>query len=76
MAGMTVTVTESTPDGRPAEALFRFDVPLEDPSLVWLRWTHDGYSPWTPPAVGESVVLPAFDFRRFVLDLDEKMGAR
>ena len=30
--GMTVTITASTPDGRPAEARFRFDRSLDDPS--------------------------------------------
>jgi hypothetical protein len=67
LAGMSVTVTDATPDQRPAEALFRFDVPLEDPSLVWLRWTRDGYAPWEVPAVGASETLPAYDFRRAVL---------
>ena len=75
VAGMTATVTELTPDGRPAEALFRFDVPLEDPSLVWLRWARDGYEAWTPPAVGETVILPAWDFRRFMLDTEAKLSA-
>ena len=70
LSGMTVTVTDSTPDQRPAEALFRFDVPLEDPSLMWLRWT------WVPPPIGESARLPAYDFRRGVLDAEDKMGKR
>ena len=33
LTGMTAEVTELTPDNRPAEVAFRFDVPLEDPSL-------------------------------------------
>jgi hypothetical protein len=73
LAGMTATVTDVTADGRPAEATFRFDVPLEDPSLVWMRWAGDGYAPWVPPAIGQSERLPAFDFRRFVLDLEAKL---
>ena len=37
----------------------RFDVILEDPSLVWLRWDDGVYAPFVLPRVGESVVLPA-----------------
>jgi hypothetical protein len=69
LSRMTVTVTDETPDGRPAEALFRFDAPLEDPSFVWMRWARRGYVEWEPPAIGETVHLRAFDVRRFVLDL-------
>jgi hypothetical protein len=44
----------------PAEADFRFGVPLEDPSLVWARLRAGGTLVlWSPPAVGESQVLPA-----------------
>jgi hypothetical protein len=55
LTGMTATVTAITNDGRPAEAAFRFAVPLEDASLRWIWW-HDGeFRPFTPPAVGETV---------------------
>jgi hypothetical protein len=54
----TIEVTELTPDGRPAEATFRFRVPLEDPSLRWLRVTRQGYVSSRPPAIGETVELP------------------
>ena len=57
LTGMTVTVTALTEDGRPAEATFRFSVPLEDDSLRWLNWEDDTFQPFTPPAVGETVVL-------------------
>ena len=36
LTGMTARVTALTSDGRPATATFRFDLPLESPSLVWL----------------------------------------
>lgn len=71
VAGMSVTITRLTPDGRPAEALFRFDIPLEDPSFVWLHWTRKGYAPWVPPPVGESAHLAAHDVRQAVLDLED-----
>ena len=38
---------------------YSFDLPLEDPSLVWLRWMKSGYAPWTPPEIGDSTVFPA-----------------
>ena len=57
LTGMTVTVTALTEDGRPAEAAFRFSVPLEDTSLRWLNWKDDMFQPFAPPAVGETVVL-------------------
>ena len=44
--GTNTTITASTSDGRPAEALFRFDRPLEDPSLVWEEWVPRRYAPW------------------------------
>jgi hypothetical protein len=53
-----VRVNEVTADGRPAEADFFFNVPLEDASLLWMQWRRDALSPYSPPAVGESHVLP------------------
>jgi len=61
LAGVTIEITELTDDGRPAEAAFTFDVPLEDPSLSWLRWKDWGYRAFTPPAIGETQVLRNFD---------------
>jgi hypothetical protein len=57
--GVTIEVTALTEDGRPAEATCRFDVSLEDSSLRWLRWKDGEFVPFTPPAVGETVHLPA-----------------
>jgi hypothetical protein len=59
LAGMTVEITVLAPDGRATEAIFRFDVPLEDPSLRWLCYKDGEFVPFTPPAVGETVVLRA-----------------
>ena len=63
LTGVTVEITALTDDGRPAEAAFRFDVPLEDPSHYWLQWTKGAYRPFTPPAVGDTVRL------RLVMDV-------
>ena len=51
----TITVTALTPDGRPAEATFRFKLPLEHPTYRWLVLTKRGFVPFQPPAVGETV---------------------
>lgn len=56
-----VHIEEVTEDGRPAVVRARFDRPLDDPSLVWLRWEQDGFVPYAPPAVGERDVLPPVD---------------
>ncbi len=62
LTGVTVEVTALTDDRRPAEALFRFAVPLGDPSLRWLRWRDGGFEPFMPPGVGESVDLAPVSF--------------
>jgi hypothetical protein len=55
-----VRVRSVTPDGRPDEVDFTFGVPLEDRSLLWRRLEEGGtLVPWSPPAVGESQVLPS-----------------
>jgi hypothetical protein len=54
LPGLSITVESLDKHGDPAEVLYEFPVPLEDPSLRWMRW-HDGvYVPWTPPAIGQT----------------------
>jgi hypothetical protein len=57
LTGMTVTIASLTADGRPAEAMFRFDRPLESPSLIWLCFRGRGFEPFTPPAVGQETEM-------------------
>jgi hypothetical protein len=57
LTGMTVEVTVLTGDGRPAEAAFRFTVPLEDASLCWLCYRGKAFETFTPPAVGEDMEI-------------------
>jgi hypothetical protein len=59
LTGMTVEIMELTGDGRPVKAAFTFAVPLEDPSLQWLQYKDGSFIPFTPPAIGKSVVLQA-----------------
>jgi len=55
LSSATIEITELTADNRPAAATFRFHTALEDQSLRWLELTPDGYRPFVPPAVGETV---------------------
>ena len=60
LSDLRVWVREVTADGRPAEVDFAFGVPLEDASLLWTRLQAGGaLAPWSPPVVGESLVLPS-----------------
>ncbi len=54
VADMTAEVVETTPDGRPLQVRFRFDAPLESPRYRWLSWGARGFTPFTPPPVGEA----------------------
>lgn len=69
LTGVTVEVTAVTDDARPAETLWRFERPLEDPRHVWLAWSDEriGFVPFTPPALGETVTQPAVDMVRAFL---------
>lgn len=62
LSGLTVEIRALTGDGRPARARFVFDHPLEAREYLWLVWRDDGYVPFTPPAIGASVTIPALDF--------------
>ena len=57
LTGMVAEVLTLTSDGRPDQVSFTFDVPLEDPSLRWIWWDDDGFAPFVPPPVGETVEL-------------------
>lgn len=59
----TATVEALTEDGRPATVRFDFVRPVDDPQHRWVAFegttlTPGHVVPWTPPAVGETVVLP------------------
>ncbi|MBN2292738.1 MAG: hypothetical protein JXM70_09955 [Pirellulales bacterium] len=62
LARMTATV-QSVADDRPRNVAFRFETPLEDRSLRWLRFQNGQFVPWAPPKVGEEVTLePALKY--------------
>ena len=54
-----VTVRAIEPDGRARSIEVRFATPLESPEWLWMRGAGLGLVPWTPPAVGETVLVPA-----------------
>ena len=49
-------------EGLPSAVSIRFLVPLEDASLSWFLWQNNGYVPFTPPAVGETVHIEGSRF--------------
>jgi hypothetical protein len=51
-----VEVTAVNGDGRPTEIRCKFVQPWSS-STVWVAWSRDGYRPFEPPAVGDSIVL-------------------
>lgn len=76
LTGLTVEVTALTVDGRPAEAAFRFAVPLEHPSLRWLQWRDGALAPFTPPARGHRMELrpSAPSFRRAAVETSHNIA--
>ncbi len=67
VADLEIEILALKSPGDPLTLRYRFAVPLEDPSLRWLRWQDRVYVPWSPPSLGESVeLLPG----RGIFDLD------
>ena len=62
LTGMTARIGALTRDNRPAVATFRFDVPLESDSLVWLCFRGRGFEPFVPPPIGGEAMI-RFDLR-------------
>ncbi len=63
LTGLDINITRVNEAGRPLEADFVFERPLEDDSFLWLRWDENGFLPFSLPAVGQSVTLPAVKIR-------------
>ncbi len=59
LTNLSVEIVGLTADGRPSEVAFRFSVPLEDPSLKWLKWEDGTYAPFEPPKPGSRILLKA-----------------
>jgi hypothetical protein len=57
--GLWVEIQSLNAAGDPDRLRYRFEHPLEHPSLRWLRWNDGRYEPWQPPSIGQSTYLPA-----------------
>jgi hypothetical protein len=68
LSGSTFTVTDLTPDGRPAEAEISFELPLDHPSLRFVQWGTHEYVPFSLPQVGHTVRIPAVDMKTALIE--------
>jgi hypothetical protein len=59
LTDVTIEVTAITSDGRPAEAVFHFDEPLESTTYRWTKQVAGRLVPFELPAIGGSVHLEA-----------------
>jgi hypothetical protein len=66
--GTTYKIVALTEDGRPAKLEVSFDRPLESPDFAWRVWGKHEYLPFTPPAIGKSVLLPKADMGALLQD--------
>ena len=74
LSGMTVEITDLTADGRPAEAMFRFNEPLESPSLHWLCFRGNSFEPFIPPPIGQEITIK-FDGRAMLFSRTDPLGS-
>ena len=61
--GFHAEVLSVTHSGAPVKVRFRFDVPLEAPSLRWIAYQDGRYGPFTVPKIGETVFVNSPGFR-------------
>jgi hypothetical protein len=75
LQGTSFTISEVTADGRPAEVLVRFDRSIDSDDLVWMRWNNqDGFAPFSVPAVGHSMFVPAAESNSVLVDSAAQEG--
>ena len=60
LASTDVEITATDTMGWPSEAVFRFDVNLDDPRLRWVTWDGDEgrFTQLAPPRIGATSVVP------------------
>jgi hypothetical protein len=63
LKGLIIEVVAVTKDRRAERARFSFDTPLDAPSFRFYAWLGGRFQPFTPPAIGRSVILPAAKVR-------------
>lgn len=54
MQDLTVEVIEVNEKSLPSKARFTFDVPLEDESILFMRWDAPDFALYNPPVIGET----------------------
>ncbi len=59
LPGISVEVIAIHDENLVSEAVFRFNVPLEDPSLRWFRWDTGAFVSFQPPRIGDTIRLDA-----------------
>ena len=57
LSDLTITITAVTAEGRAHAVDFRFASPLESSAMRWMRGEGEGLVAWSPPPVGETVIL-------------------
>ena len=75
LEGMMVEVLDARPEDGPVSMVFRFDTSLEDSSLRWVHWENGAFVRFRPPAVGDTVRLPAARGPLEMTDVREMMEA-
>lgn len=63
----TATVEDVTPYGKPKVVRFEFDTPLQSASWRFYQWGEAGYVPFTLPALGQTMTLPAINVGKLAM---------
>ena len=72
MGDITVTVTAVSDDHAPTRVQFALPVSADDARWVYFVWRGLGVDTVRPPAVGQSIEIPAFDLQAAVVDWMKK----
>jgi hypothetical protein len=76
LSDVSFEVTDLTLDGRPAEVLVHFALPLTHASLRFVQWGERAYVPFALPADGETVTLPAVSLDDTLFEADPRSDGR
>jgi hypothetical protein len=66
LPGAEVSIAEQTADGRPLRVIVEFELPLNDPHLLFMRWEGSGYVPFRVPEPGQTLTLQHADIERLL----------
>jgi hypothetical protein len=74
LEGLEIEILETTADGRAARVRFQFDAPLDAPSFRFYYWVDGGFAAFTPPALGERVLVPGAELEFELFGLRTRAG--